>query len=192
VVILADDQDIELQAGIYLVVVFTHTIEGIRARRILETVAWSHEGQCLLDGEQGERLLYLAMEQGSEWDRREPGACVSAEVWEQVLSEVRRRNRELLDREEKENKALYVRRRRAIDAEYQHHSKMIEQKLRTAEARGRERILPAFRGQLQKAKAEYEDKVGRLEQTREVAARLSDPVAACLVEVRWASELEGI
>ncbi len=186
VVPLSDGQDVELQAGIYLVVVFTHTIEGIRARRVLETVAWSQERQCLLDGELGERLLYLATENGLEWDRRDPGPSMSAEAWEAVLSEVRRRNRELLEREDRENKALYVRRRRALDGEYQHHSRMIEQKLRTAEARGRERILPAFRGQLQKAKAEYEDKVSKLEQTRDVAARLSDPVAACLVEVRRA------
>lgn len=63
---------------------------------------------------------------------------------------------------------------------------MIEQRLRTAEARRRERILPAFRGQLDKAKAECEDKVRHLEQTRKVAARLSEPLAACVVEVRRA------
>lgn len=183
---LSDGQDLELQAGIYFVVVFAHTIEGIRARRVLEPVAWSQAQQCLLDGELGERLLYLVTEKGLEWDRRDPAPSMSAEAWAAVVSEARRRNRELLDREDRENRALYVRRRKALEGEYDHRSRMIEQKLRTAKARGRERILPAFRGQLQKATAEYEDKLAQLEQTRNVAARLSDPVAACLVEVRRA------
>ncbi len=186
VVVLSPERDVELQPGTYFVVVFSHTVEGIRARRILEPAVWSREGQCLLEPEAGERLLYLATEQGMEWDRAESGASMPTEVWERVLSEVRRRNRTLLEREQRENEALFTRRRRVMEAEYQHHRNMIERKLQTAELRGRDRILPAFRGQLQKAAADYEAKVSQLEQTRDVAARLSDPVAACLVEVRRA------
>lgn len=80
VVVLSDGDDVELQAGIYFVVVFAHTIEGIRARRVLEPVAWSEARQCVLDGELGERLLYLVTEKGFEWDRPDPGPSMSAEA----------------------------------------------------------------------------------------------------------------
>jgi ATP-dependent helicase HepA len=184
VVVASTDSDCELEAGMYFIVVFSHTIEGLRARRVLETAAWWHEGQRFLDAESSERLLYLATEQGKEWDRPISGPEMPSDVWDKILSQMRRRNRDLHEREQRENDSLYTRRRRVLDAEYEHHRRMIEQKLRTAELRGRERILPAFRGQLQKAEADYRAKQSQLEQTRIVTARLSEPVAACLVELR--------
>ncbi len=184
VVELSEDEDREFPAGLYFLVVFTHTVDGIRGRTVVETVAWSEAENRILDAESGERLLHLATERGAEWDRTEPGCPMSQKVWSRTISNVRRRNRELRDREQRENEALYTRRKRVLEAEFQHDRQVKETRLRTAGARGHERVLPALRGQLEKAEAEYRAKVASLEETRTVSARLSEPVAVCLVEVR--------
>ena len=184
VVEIRDEEDAELDTGVYFLVVFTHTVEGIRARRILEIVAWSEASQRIIDADLAERLLHLLDEQGAEWDRPQPGQAMSKEVWEHILSEARKRNRELLEREQRENEALYTRRKRVLQAEYEHARDVKETRLRTAEKRGHKRVLPALRGQLEKAEAEYRAKLATLEERRTVAARLSEPVAICLVEVR--------
>jgi hypothetical protein len=184
VVTLSADEDREFPAGVYFLLVFTHTVEGIRGRRILESVAWCEPEQRLLDAESAERLLHLATERGQEWDRTELGSPMSRDVWSQAVSEVRRRNRELLEREQRENEGLYARRKRVLEAEYQHDRQVKETRLHTAQARGHERVLPALRGQLDKAEAEYRAKLASLEETRTASARLSEPLAVCLMEVR--------
>jgi len=182
---LPSGEDTELGAGDYYAVVFAHQVEGIRARRVLETVVWSGASGGLVDPEAGERLLHLGIEQGIEWDSREPAPALPKEAWCVIESEVRRRNRVLLEQERRENEALYARRKRALEAEYTHDREVKETRLRTARARGREeRILRAFEGQLRKADSDYRDKVGGLEQMRAVSARLSEPAAACLIRVR--------
>lgn len=179
----SENEEQELEAGTYFLVVFTHTIDGIRARRILETIAWSFRGNGVLDSEAGERLLHLVLEQGTEWDMDEAAPAMPQDVWTEMLSEARTRNRELRDREMRENQALYTRRKAALQAEYEHDRQVKETRLRTAESRGRERVLPALRGQIQKADVEYRAKAEELEQTKEVRARLSDPVAVCVIDV---------
>jgi len=182
---ISEEEDRELSPGLYFLVVFTHTVTGIRARKLLETVVWSETDQRIIDSELGERLLHLVMEHGTEWDRGEPGQAISEDVWSHIWSEARRRNRELRERESRENEALYARRKRVLEAEYQRQQEDIERRLHTAEQKGRsESVLQLFRGQLQKAEAVYQQKIEELEKTRTATAWLSDPAAVCLVEVR--------
>lgn len=185
VVQLNHDDDTEFDEGRYIVVVYAQQIEGIRARRMLETIAWCEETCELLNSESAERLMHLTVQGGMEWDRSDDGHAVPITVWNRIISEARMRNRQLYEREERENEALYARRKRVLEAEYQHDRHLKLTRLETARARDREpRVLRAFQGQLDKADADYRDRCNNLEVTRKVSARLSEPVAACLVEVR--------
>lgn len=181
---LESHDDPELQPGVYFLLVFAHAVEGIRSRRVLETIAWSNARKWLLDGESSERLLHLALERGHEWDSGDSPPSMPEEVWREMLTEARSRNRELREREVRENEALYARRKAVLEAEYEHDRDIKTARLRTAESRGRERVLPALRGQVQKAEAEYHAKLEALDKTRVASARLSDPVAACVLNVR--------
>ena len=169
--------------GFYLLLLFAHTIHSIRSRRILETVVWHRESESVIDAELGERLLYLTVEHGTEWDQEEPAPPMPLTVWNLLTSEAKRRNRAMFAAEERENGALYVRRRNALQAEHEHELRIKEQRLRTAEYRGHTRILAAMQGQIDKAKSEYRVKVGTLDEMQEVRASLSDPLAACAVRV---------
>lgn len=176
-------EDDGFDAGVYFIAVYTHTIGGIRARRVLEPVVWSRAAGRILEAEAGERLLHLVLERAAEWDRSECMPPMPREVWDSLEREIRTRNRRLLENERRENEALYTRRREALSREFEHDRSVKEQRLRTAEGRGHARILPALRGQLQRAEAEYQRKLEDLENTRTVSARLSDPIAICCVEV---------
>jgi hypothetical protein len=185
IVTLEANEDAELSRGNYFVVVFAHQVEGLRARRILETVAWSETDGGLLDTEQSERVMHLVVQRGQEWDRPGDAQAMPMSVWKRIVSEARNRNQQLRERERRENEALYVRRRRALEMEYQHDRQLKATRLETARTRGRdERILRAFQGQLDKADSDYRERLDSLDQTRDVTARLSDPVAACVVEIR--------
>lgn len=185
VVALENQEDREFAAGNYVVVVFTHQVEGMRARRVLETVAWSEVTDTLLDPESSERLMHLVVQRGSEWDHDADGPAIPAAVWRRISTGARQRNRQLLDRERRENEALYARRTRVSEAEYRYKRELIARRLATATARGRsERALSLFQRQLDKADADYRVQCSNLEGNRTTSARLSDPVAACLVEVR--------
>jgi superfamily II DNA or RNA helicase len=176
--------DVEFSEGIYFVAAFTHTVEGLRARIVLEPVAWSEPDQTVIDSEAAERLLHLVLERGTEWDEDHPAPPLPLSVWEAIQAAARARNRELREREGREHQALRVRRTTALKAEYKHDRSVKLTRLQTATDRGRERLLPALRGQLQKADAEYRARLAELEQTDQAGARLSDPIAACVVRVR--------
>lgn len=177
-------EDAELGSGDYIAVVSAHQVEGIKARRVLETVVWSATCGGIVEVELGERILHLAVQRGQEWESTEPVPRLAKDAWVAIEAEVRRRNRVLLEQERRENEALYIRRKRAIESEYEHAREVKETRLRTAQARGREeRILRAFQGQLRKTDSDYRDRVAGLEQMRAVSARLSEPMAACLIRV---------
>jgi superfamily II DNA or RNA helicase len=181
---LPPDQDTELAAGVYFLAIFTHTVEGLRARLILEPVAWSVPDAMILESEPAERLLHVVLELGSEWDEEYPAPALPSAVWAAIHAAARARNRELRDRETREHQALRIRRIAAIQAEYQHDCQVKEARLRTAISRQHDRVVPALRGQLQKAEAEYHAKLAELEQIEQAGARLSEPIAACVVYVR--------
>lgn len=182
---LSADEDTELGDGIVFLAVFQQYVEGIRGRRLLETLAWSFDQRELLDGELGERLLHLVLEGGTEWGLEEPAPAVPDEVWDRIESATLERSRLLREQEQRENDALYLRRQRALRAEYEHDRTVKEQRLRTAEQRGHQRIIPAMRGQLQKSEAEFQSKLSDLESLKQVSVRhSSEPVAVCVVNIR--------
>lgn len=182
----ADDE--ELQPGTYFLLVFSHIVDGIRARRVLETIAWSEERREILPAEIGERLLHLIQERGVEWDTPHPARVLDQDTWAMMESEARTRNRALMEAERRESEALYVRRKNTLEAEFQHDRKVKEARLNTAQARERTRVIPALQGQIQKAEAMFRSRIAELDRTRETRCRLSDAIAACLVLVMRSSK----
>lgn len=182
-VLLRDDDAEEFPVGIFFIAVYTHTIAGIRARRVLEPIAWSQQEERILDQESGERLLHLVLERAVEWEKTAAIIPIPGDRWTLIEGEARTRNRKLLENERRENEAQYTRRREALHREYQHDRDVKQQRLDTARKRGRDRILPALQGQLQRADADYQIKLEALDRTRNVSARLSEPVAICGVAV---------
>src|SRR5262249_21355490 len=128
-------------------------------------------------------LLHLVLERATEWDRWEGMSPMPPDVLAALEREGRTRNRRLLEHERRENEALYTRRHEAISQAFVHDRSVKGQRLRTAESLGNKRMLPACRGQLQGAEAEYQRKTDELESPRCVSLRLSGPVAICCVAV---------
>ena len=182
-IILQPGADSEIEDGMYFILVFSHVFEGIRSRRILETIAWSVSRNTILSPEPGERLLHLVQEQGCEWDRNQPDLALSTESFSAMVSEARARNRTLYEAERRENEALYVRRKAVLEAEFRHDKRVKESRLNTAVSRGRTRIVPALQGQIQKAEILYRGRIDDLEKTREARCRLTEPIAVCLINV---------
>lgn len=176
-------QDSGFHEGVYFFLLFAHSITSIRSRRILETVACEATTGKLLDAELSERLLHLTIERGFEWDRDSAAPSLSPELWERMTSEAKKRNRLLRAAEERENRALYVRRQNALRAEYEHDLMVKQQRLDTARAREKIRILPALQGQIDKAKSGYRAKLEELSKMQDVRASLSEPLAACAVHI---------
>jgi SNF2 family DNA or RNA helicase len=182
--LILDGKDIaELGCGTLFLAVFQQLVEGIRSRCIFETVAWSAETETILDADAGERLLHLVLEDGEEWRDEQGAQPVPSVAWGAIEEEIRGRHRQLRERETRDNELLYHRRKRALVAEYEREHAVKEQRLRTAEAKGNERMLPAFRGQLQKLEADHRAALQDLEKAQRVSVRLSDPLAVCVVEV---------
>lgn len=180
---VADCGDGTIRPGVYFFLVFAHTISSIRSRRVLETVVWAQEDGAVLDSEVGERLLYLTVEKGSDWNQDQPAPPIPQVAWNVLTSEARIRNRTIHDAEERENRALYIRRRNAIQAEHEHDLMVKQQRLQTAQARGSTRILPAMQGQIEKAKSDFRVTLQELDQMQEARASLSEPLAACALLV---------
>lgn len=183
VLVIPPDEDEDLEEGSYFILVFSHEIEGIRKRRVLETIAWSVEQGEIVLPETGERLLHLVQERGEEWNTTLPPRPLRADTWSNMLSEARSRNRALLAAEQQENEALYVRRKNLLEAESEHDREVKLARLKTATERGRTRVIPALEGQIRKAKELFRSRIEELERTRKVRCHLTDPVAVCLVQV---------
>lgn len=180
---LGDCKGNGIQEGDHLLLIFAHTISSIRSRRILETVVWNHETQSILDAELGERLLHLTIEQGVEWDQDQPADPMQPTVWTALSNEAMMRNRTIFAAEKRENLALHIRRRNALQAEHEHDLMIKQQRLRTAQLNGKTRILPAMQGQIDKAKSDHRGRLDELDQMQVARASLSEPLAACAVRV---------
>ncbi|MBX9788482.1 MAG: DEAD/DEAH box helicase [Pirellulales bacterium] len=180
---LSSNSDLEIPVGVVFLVVYVLVIDGLRPRRLFETIAWSDARNEQLDQETAERLLHLVLDRGANWNSSLAAPAMPVDIWELVASEMRRRNRRLDERENRENEASYLRRKSVLQAEYEYNRRSKEQRLQTAIARGSEKVVPALRGQLQKAKSEYRAKLAELDNMRMVSVTHPDPLAACVVEV---------
>lgn len=178
------DPDNEFVVGDYVIAVFAHTVSGIRTRRIMNPVAWSLGDQRLLQREHGERLLHLVTEFGEDPAGTNGTDSISKPVWEEINAEIRRRHRDLRAAENDENEALYARRRRLLDSEFEFKLSERKKRLATAERNQRSKnIIEAFRGQITKLETEHRDKSGRLDSQQKVTVALSEPLAVCLIHV---------
>jgi hypothetical protein len=92
-----------------------------------------------------------------------------------------KRNRQILAAEIRENRALHVRKRNALQAAHEHELRNKEKRLQTATDRGSVRILPAMLGQIEKAKSDHRMKLEKLDQNQDAHATLSEPIAVCAV-----------
>ncbi len=174
-----------LSPGRYYVVVWTHNIDGLRSRAVLESLAWAEAADEILDADLAERLLHIVTEEGEEWAGAEPPPPLASNCWIRLSSEARRRNREIESRESRENEALFVRRNRVMEAEFALQREGIEKRLETAKAHERpERILRLFESQLERLEARRREFLKTLEGQRRASVRLSSPLAACVIEVR--------
>ena len=180
---LGPAEDEGLPAGDYFVLVYCHVVESIRARRVLEPVAWSEQAGAVLASEDGERLLHLVLERGMEWDETTPSRPLRPATWAAIRAEAMRRSQSLRSSEKDENQALYARRRGQVEAEYAHIRKIKAARLETARERGRTKVLPLMEAQLTKAEARYHQQLADLERLREASCRLTEPLAACFVRV---------
>jgi SNF2 family DNA or RNA helicase/polyhydroxyalkanoate synthesis regulator phasin len=178
---LSDCGGSSLQPGFYYLLLFAHTITSIRGRRILETVAWAQDAGAVLDPEAGELLLNLTVKHGQEWHQTSPVPPINREVWDTLKREAIIRNRQILAAEIRENRALHVRKRNALQAAHEHELRNKEKRLQTATDRGSVRILPAMLGQIEKAKSDHRMKLEKLDQNQDAHATLSEPIAVCAV-----------
>ncbi len=181
---LAGDGDSELVAGLYFLAVYALEVRGIRARRVLETVAWRVGSREVIDAESAERLLHLVTDAGEEWPAAARAPAMEPSIYAAVLSAARARYRVVREREQNENEARYLRRRRALVAEFEHRRDVVMRRLQTARERGQEeRIQKLFQAQLTKLEAEHEQKLRDLEERRTTSLTLSDPLAVCALKV---------
>lgn len=180
---LDDCQEDSIQPGLYFFLLFANTITSIRSRRILEIVVWNCESESILDPEFGERLLYLTVEHGREWGKDQAAVPMPQHAWEALTTEAKVRNRSIWNAEQRENRALFVRRSNALRAEHEHDLVIKQRRLQTAEQKGSTRIIPAMKGQIEKAKTHYRSKLSELEGVRDARVSLSDPLAACALRV---------
>lgn len=179
--------------GVYFVMVVAHEVTGIQKRRDLDQIVWSVSESQFVDPEVGERLLHLVLEHGREWSYFEPAPSLPPELWQRMLSEARARNRAIKQRKAQENESLYARRKAVLEAEHAHALAQIQARLDTARSRGRhESVLALFEAQRQKAEARYLERIAALDADRHVSARLSDPIAVCVVSVRHRSGRQSV
>ena len=191
-VVLDPVDDADISVGVYTIALFAHQVSGIRSRRILEPVAWHNDSKQTVSAITAERLLFLAIESGRELKGNEAIDPLSNLGWERISDEAIAVNSGLRVNEDLENQARYVRRKRAIEQEHEHNMQAKRSRLESAEtkvamsenegdAKNAARILPALRGQIEKAKALYEQRLADLERSRKVSTTLSDPLAICVL-----------
>ncbi len=106
------------------------------------------------------------------------------QVWDALMSEARLRNRRLREAEVRENGALFVRRLKALRADYERKLGVARRRLQTATANNNMGILPAMTGQIDKLEADFRAKSEELKRAQTVEAPLSDAIAACVVFVK--------
>lgn len=191
-VVLDPVEDADVCVGTYTIALFAHQVSSIRSRRLLEPVAWHNDSEQLVAGNTAERLLFLAVEFGKELKGTEDLAPLSEPGWECISDEAISVNSTLRVKEDLENQARYIRRKRALDQEHEHNMRAKLARLETAEAKisaaedevvakSTAKILPALRGQIEKAKAVFEQRIADLERFRKISTTLSDPIAICVL-----------
>ncbi len=178
------DSDFELPCGSYLILLFAMNVTGLRNRKLIEPVAWDFNSKALLEPEIGELLLHSVCRLGSTAIPVEPLTIDHSKATDTILSEMRSRYRKLKQAESDENEALFLRRSKILAAEELLKERDLQGRIETVRAKDKgERYVPMFLGQLEKMKSEFKKKQSSLETLRSVSVSLSEPIAACLVDI---------
>ena len=115
------------------------------------------------------------------------------EVYDALEKAALERTSALRQNEQRENEALYIRRRQTLIAEFERAAHAQRLRIATADKRGNKRILPAMRGQLQKLEVVHEDKLAALDKARDLIVPMSgEPVALCAVRVQRRAPHGGV
>jgi hypothetical protein len=158
-------------------------VYGIRKRRLIETIGISVSSEQLLSSEHAQRLLYLAIENGEDWEASEC-PTMHASIWERMRHELIRRTAALKVQEKGENDALFIRRRNALIAEYTHDLQIKTKRLKTSERKGNEQATKLFQAQIDKAESKHREELADLEKGQAVGITPGDAIAACVVRVK--------
>jgi len=178
------DADLELPCGSYLILLFAINVTGLRNRKLIEAVAWDFGSDALVESEVGELLLHSVCRFGSTLIPVEPVKTDHSSALEGITAEIRLRYRKLKQAEADENEALFLRRSKILAAEERLKEEDLQNRIETVRRKEKgERYVPMFLGQLEKMKAEFRKKQSALETLRSVSVSLSEPIAACLVEI---------
>jgi superfamily II DNA or RNA helicase len=177
--------DDAVAAGTYFLTVFVMSVSGVRDRRVLETFASRDGDGEVLVGDPAERLLYLCLEYGEEHPERENLPPMPEETWRAMVSAGRARKRQHQDREERDNRSLYERRRQRYQDERDRKLGSARQRLSTLREKGRaETMIQLAAAQIDRIEHEYQSRVRALEESRTVEVELQlPPTACCVVEV---------
>ena len=181
---LTEENDSDLDSGMYYLFVFTLDIDGVRRRRLFEVFAWSEARRELLGPDDAERLLHLAMTKSEEWADELAAPAVSQDVIDRLESCTLERTSSMRSAEQRENEALYLRRMQSLKAEFERHQEIRERRLETAKKNNNKRIIPALEGQLQKLRVDHSAKKEGLDKARQLTVAMSsDPIAMCALKV---------
>ncbi|MBN8604257.1 MAG: DEAD/DEAH box helicase [Planctomycetes bacterium] len=171
-----------IKEGVYFLTLCPQKVHGIRNRRLIDIIAIDSSTGDVISDEHGQRMLYLMVEQGKDWFG-EAAPPMSEQIWQKILSEQRSRTSSLRIKEKGENAALYVRRRNALLAEQQHQLDVKMKRLKTSQARGKEKAARMFEGQIEKAQSRHREQLQKLESQQTVSVIHEDPIAACVVRI---------
>jgi len=171
--------------GQYFLMAFTVTISGVRARRIMEVSATARGSDCPLPGDSAERLLHLCLERGRDHPARERVVGMPESAWKRLESDSRARTLAHQKREERENRALYSRRRQRVQDERERKMKGAEQRLETVlNRRSGVAAEKMARSIIDGIEADYMRRMAELDSSKTVQVDLEyPPVVCCFVEV---------
>lgn len=182
IVTLTGGDESLIEEGVYFLTLYPQKVHGIRNRRLIDVIAVDSSTGDIVSHELGQRILYLMVEQGKDWFG-EAAPPMSEKIWQKILGEQRSRTSTLRIKEKGENAALYVRRRNALVAEQQHQLDVKMKRLRTSQARGKEKAARMFEGQIEKAQSRHREQLQKLESQQTVSVIHEDPIAACVVMI---------
>ncbi len=179
-------------AGVFVLFVFVHEITGFRARRLFDVVAFRLQDNGMVDSEASERLLHLVIENGVEWHESAEQPIPGEGFLDRSVAQSLLRNKNLDVREQSESRARVLRRRGSLEAQFRDKIENLERKAEQHRQDGQNRAVALVESQIDKQKARFLTEKRKLDdQDRNCGVRTEGPIAACLIEVRYANRLQA-
>jgi superfamily II DNA or RNA helicase len=176
-----DAADTPVKSGRYLVYMGVAEWSGLRPSKEIWGVAIDQDGN-----EAHEALADVVLAQLARGTLAPASAHDSQAVWKGQTQRAQSllQRRQVLESETKKQRELLLRDERRLSLQSHHQRKMavIEQRIETAEQRGRDRVLPAFRAQQLKAQERFDRLIRELDEGTASELRLT-PLALCEIKV---------